>query len=197
MSLVLIQVLKVGIYLIYIKIAVMTVQDLSFTVIAYVPHQTILHLVNIDRTEGTLLSFDALRARVEVLFPFLVGECFSTVVRTRKFTHVEDVSNLAGNFHFLKTLLAKWADSVARQPLIKARTTDQSFAVIATCKFLKHVSTNRTNELLEYLFELRHCILYCQLLELVGTNYLTHPVLNICDKTHCPFVCQLLRLSLI
>lgn len=96
----------------------------------------------------------ALAAVAEVALFVLVGEGLAATVGTRKFAHVEDVSDLSRYLHLLEFCLAQRADRVASQPLIQAGTTDETFAIGTGGEVFQHVCADRADELLEHFFEL-------------------------------------------
>ena len=109
----------------------------------------------------------------------LVSELFTAFVRAAELAHVEDVCDLAGNFHLLKSLLAKWTDTVPSQPLVKTRAANKPLAVRTRCKVFKHVGANRADKLLEHLFKVRLPVFNRKLLELICTDGYTQAFFNV------------------
>ena len=100
----------ITIHLIDVQIAVVAVQHGPLAVISNVLGQTMRHLIDIYRAEGTLLLLSALCAVTKMALFVFVSETLAAVVRTGKLAHIQHVSDLSGDFHFLEFLLAQRAD---------------------------------------------------------------------------------------
>ena len=98
-------------------------------------------------------------AVAKVLFSKFICESLPTAVGAVEFAQVEDVAYLSRDFHFLKFLLAKRADSVTGQPKIQARFANQSFAVCTRSKIFENILADSADELLDDFFIFRYGIL--------------------------------------